>query len=190
MELRLSEQKITDLRAELMSWGSRSSCKKRKLQSLIGVVNHACRVVKPGRSFLQRLIDLSCVRKHPEDWIRLNDQARSDIDWWRAFAATWNGRSICASSWASEYSMVSDTSGSWGCGAYFKHRWFQLHWLDQDTREAHSTVKDATIKLLGRWESAAAYLLYVKTPREELARFTAVLSRSPRSSAPGEGTSA
>ncbi len=97
----------------------------------------------------KELIDLSCVRKHPEDWIRLNDQARSDIAWWRAFAATWNGRSICASSRASEYSIVSDASGYWGCGAYFEHRWFQLQWLDQDTREAHITVKELIPVVVG-----------------------------------------
>ena len=36
---------------------------------------------------------------------------------------------------------------------------------------------DATIKKLGRWESAA-YLLYVRTPREKLVTFTAKLSNS------------
>lgn len=39
-------------------------------------------------------------------------------------------------------------------------------------------LSDATIKMLGRWESSA-YLLYVRTPREELASFSPLLlSRS------------
>ncbi len=69
MELRLSEQIMGDLKAELELWGSRKSCKKHQLQFLIGVLNHACRVVKPGRSFLRHLIDLSYVRKYPDDWV-------------------------------------------------------------------------------------------------------------------------
>ncbi len=44
------------------------------------------------------------------------------------------------------------------------------------TTVARCGLNEATIKLLGRWESAA-YLLYVKTPREELARFSAALTR-------------
>ncbi len=71
MELRLSEQKITELKVELETWVSRSACKKRKLQSLIGVLNHACWVIKPARSFLRRLIDVSCVHK------RLNPPERT-----------------------------------------------------------------------------------------------------------------
>lgn len=38
-------------------------------------------------------------------------------------------------------------------------------------------LSDATIKMLGRWESAA-YLLYVRTPREKLVAFTAKLTNS------------
>ncbi len=149
MEVRLSDQKMRDLRAELTLWGSRSSCKKRQLQSLIGVLNHACRVVRPGRSFLRRLIDLSCVRKHAEDWIRLGEQARSDIAWWKAFATSWNGRSICLSARASDLTITSDASGHWGCGAFFEHRWFQLQWPDQDTHDAHITVKELIPVVVG-----------------------------------------
>lgn len=37
-------------------------------------------------------------------------------------------------------------------------------------------IGDATIKMLGRWESSA-YQLYIRTPRDELARFSLVLDR-------------
>ncbi len=72
MELRLSEQKMSDLRVELETLGSQSSCKKCKVQSLIGVLNHVCRAIRPGRSFLHLLIDLLCVHKHPDVRIHLN----------------------------------------------------------------------------------------------------------------------
>ncbi len=75
--------------------------------------------------------------------------SRSDIEWWRAFAATWNGRSICLLSQVSDYSVISDASGYWGCGAFFEHRWFQLQWLDQGTREAHITVKELIPVVVG-----------------------------------------
>ena len=35
-------------------------------------------------------------------------------------------------------------------------------------------ISDATIEMLGRWENTA-YLIYVRTPRDQLAQFSAVL---------------
>ena len=44
------------------------------------------------------------------------------------------------------------------------------------TTAAQCDIPDSTIKLLGRWESAA-YLLYVRTPRQQLAEISTTLSR-------------
>ena len=37
-------------------------------------------------------------------------------------------------------------------------------------------IEDATIKMLGRWESSA-YLLYIRTPRDQLASLSSILSK-------------
>ena len=39
---------------------------------------------------------------------------------------------------------------------------------------AQKGISDSTIKMLGRWKSSA-YALYIKTPRDHLARFSATL---------------
>ena len=44
------------------------------------------------------------------------------------------------------------------------------------TTAAECGMSDSTIKMLGRWESAA-FQVYIRTPREKLASFTAVLGR-------------
>lgn len=44
------------------------------------------------------------------------------------------------------------------------------------TTEAMAGVEDSTIQTLGRW-SSAAYLQYVRIPREQLARLSATLAR-------------
>ena len=44
------------------------------------------------------------------------------------------------------------------------------------TTAAQCGIPDATIQLLGRWESTA-YLLYVRTPRDKLAAISATLSK-------------
>ena len=79
MELRLPEDKLTRLSSVVRQWRSKKMCLKRELLSLIGQLQHACRVVKPGRSFLWRMIDLSITTTELHHHIRLNKGFHSDL---------------------------------------------------------------------------------------------------------------
>ena len=116
---------------------------KRDLLSLIGELFHTCKVVKPGRAFLRRLIDLSTRATELDHFIRLNVDAQSDIEWWASFTESWNGTSILNAvvGRTPEITVVSDASGSWGCGAIWKSRWLQLQWKGL-LSEAHIAVKE------------------------------------------------
>ena len=46
------------------------------------------------------------------------------------------------------------------------------------TAAAQAGLEDSVIQSLGRW-SSAAFLLYIRTPREQLARFTAQIATQP-----------
>ena len=63
---------------------------------------------------------ISTVAKQLDHFIRLNQAARSDIQWWYEFAESWNGTSmiIQAKKDNPDLVMSSDASGSWGCGAF------------------------------------------------------------------------
>ena len=100
-------------------------------------------MVRSGRSFLRRLIELSTIPKHLEHYVRLNLEARSDIEWWTQYLQVWNGVSIMhlpnvASPGAV---LTSDASGNWGCGAYSGPHWFMLPWTGSIT-DYHITVKE------------------------------------------------
>ena len=56
--LRLPGRKLASLKALISSWKDRRSCRKVELQSLAGKLQHACKVVRPGRSFLRRVFQL------------------------------------------------------------------------------------------------------------------------------------
>lgn len=84
--IRLSDDRLAALMHTLCTWGNRSKCTKRELQSLIGTLSFACKVIKPGRIFLRRLIDLSCTVSQPSHHISINSEARADIQWWASFA--------------------------------------------------------------------------------------------------------
>ena len=120
LELRLPQDKLVWLTTELAGWRGRKACKKRDLLSLIGVLSHACKVVTAGRTFLRRLIELSTTTKRLEHFVRLSREARSDIEWWWQFSTSWNGIKLLKSPAETHPStiVVSDASGSWGCGAY------------------------------------------------------------------------
>jgi hypothetical protein len=80
-ELRLPADRLQRLLSE---WGDRRACSRKELESLIGTLNHACRVVRSGRSFLRRMLNLLHSVPWGNGFIRLNREFRSDMAWWQA----------------------------------------------------------------------------------------------------------
>uniref|UniRef100_A0A1X7TP25 Reverse transcriptase domain-containing protein n=1 Tax=Amphimedon queenslandica TaxID=400682 RepID=A0A1X7TP25_AMPQE len=94
LQLRLPTDKLDRLLNELKEVQGRKVISKRELQSLTGLLQHACKVVRPGRAFLQRLYALEKVGSAPDHHIRLNVAARADVMWWQLFVSHWNGVSM------------------------------------------------------------------------------------------------
>ena len=147
--LRLPEDKLQRLTTILREWGDRKACTRKELESLIGLLNHACKVVRPGRTFLRRMIDLltstgasSIPRQHHH--IRLNREFRADLAWWRSFVQQWNGVGLLKHQDLGPGLVVtSDASGSWGCGAWHGTSWFQYAW-SQEEYDLDISVKELT----------------------------------------------
>ena len=65
-QLRLPADKLRRIQTLLAKWGDKKACSRRELESLVGLLNHACRVVRSGRSFLRRMLELlHTVPMHP-----------------------------------------------------------------------------------------------------------------------------
>ena len=96
LELRLPQEKLTRLNQMIREWSQRKLCTKRQLLSLIGHLQHACKVVRPGRTFLRRMIELASVAKELHHHIRLTASFRSDLQWWATFLSRWNGVGMMA----------------------------------------------------------------------------------------------
>lgn len=134
MEARLPEDKLTRLRSLVSSWQSKTSCRLRDLQSLIGSLHFACKVVAPGRPFLRRIIALTCGLSNPYSFIRLGQEFHKDLDMWALFLASWNGVNLFLppfSPCTDFIPLVTDAAGSIGYGAYYHPHWFQGKWLPQ-----------------------------------------------------------
>ena len=129
--LRLPQDKFDRLLQTLQLWSRRKSCMRLELESLLGLLQHACRVIRPGRSFLRRLIDLLRPPRRPHDHIRLNRQSRADIQWWRV---------LFPPPFKPGFEVTSDASGNWGCGGWSGPDWLQFQW-PKEAKDRHITFK-------------------------------------------------
>ena len=132
LELRLPVEKLEQLANLLGQWRGRRSGSRVGLESLAGLLQHACKVVRPGRTFTRRIYNLLAQTHHfqPHFTIRLSAACRADIEWWCTFLRTWNGTAMLRPHRLSnpDLELWSDASGSWGCGAYWQGLWFQVRW--------------------------------------------------------------
>ena len=132
LTLTFTEEKLVHvaLKTLLFSWKDCRWCRKTELQSLAGKLQHACKVVRPGRSFLRRVFEQLKGTHHNHHHIRLNRAIRSDLIWWDLFLDSWNGVSLLrpARLMHPDHNIYTDTSGSVGCGAVWAQQWFQFEW--------------------------------------------------------------
>ncbi|XP_068721245.1 uncharacterized protein [Montipora capricornis] len=131
MEARLPADKLQRTRELLHSFTTRRSVRLVELQSLIGTLQFACKAVVPGRTFLQRMINLTRGVPSRFHHIRLNKEFFKDLLMWKAFLAGWNGRSFFLDTTVTpspDLELYTDASGSVGFGGYFNGQWFQGRW--------------------------------------------------------------
>ena len=59
MELRLPTEKLMELKSLMVQWKYKQASTKRQLLSLVGKLAHVAKIVKPGRMFLRRMLDVA-----------------------------------------------------------------------------------------------------------------------------------
>ena len=128
MQLRISNDRLSEIIEELKNWRYKYSCTKRQLLSVVGKLTFISRVVRPGRTFVRRMINLSKRVKHLHHHIRINSECRSDIKWWLEFLPSWNGISMFyEDNWSNNIDLELWTDASdIGAGAYFQGKWIML----------------------------------------------------------------
>ena len=130
MSIEVPQEKLIATMALLTAWGSRRTCTKRELKSLIGKLGHISKVARPGRMFCRRLIDLSTTVQKMHHHITLNAQARADIQWWFDFLPEWSAISMIPHTMAirsTDLKLYSDACKD-GFGATYGHEWIQGTW--------------------------------------------------------------
>lgn len=69
-------------------------CSERDLQPLLGMLNHAMRIIPQGRAFVSRLLALLPLYQDSDSVVKLQADARADLIMWDQFLCDCNGISV------------------------------------------------------------------------------------------------
>ena len=88
LQARLPRDKFEHIIALLDNWSSKQHCTRKELESLIGNLQLACKVIPQGCTLLWRMRQ----DDHP---IRLNQEFHLDLSWWCEFCHSWGILVFC-----------------------------------------------------------------------------------------------
>jgi hypothetical protein len=144
LELRISQERLNNIIQELDEWQGKKKAKKRDLLSLIGKLSFISKVVRSGRTFIRRLIDLSKRVKHLHYKVKLNKAAQGDIQWWVDYLPTWNGKGMFHDQdWVQSNDMELFTDASnIGLGGYFQGEWFVIPVSERLQKDTHICYRE------------------------------------------------
>lgn len=126
-----------------MKGSSGGTQRTKRLPLMIGHLNHAAAVVRPGCTFLYDLIDASITVQHLDHHLTLTAWAWADIAWWHCFVKQWNSISFFQAPEPSvSVAMNMNASGSWGCGVVWQSTWLHIQWLLSWVSHKHSSYKE------------------------------------------------
>ena len=129
MQIQLPADKLQKLQEKIRGFLGKKKVTQQELLSLIGSLQFASTVIRPGRTFLRRLIDLSTTVSSLYHYVTLNTEARKDILWWNEFVSQWNGVSIIPTPLQSSPDMELFTDASdLGLGCVFGNKWTFAEW--------------------------------------------------------------
>lgn len=90
-ELSLPEEKLDAIKATVTQFQHKKRATKLQLQSLVGKLSFAARVVRGGRTFLRRIFNAIASLKKQHHKVRLQGAIKGDLQWWHHFLSVFNG---------------------------------------------------------------------------------------------------
>ncbi|XP_052214344.1 uncharacterized protein LOC127833226 [Dreissena polymorpha] len=144
MEIRLPLHKVQEVLILLNNMLQKTRCTLKEMQSLIGVLNFACRAIIPGRPFCRRLIDSICGLTKPYHHLRINKGIKLDLMMWKQFFVNFNGIRVFHDrfwSYNDDVELFTDSAGGegMGFGVYFAGKWMSERWPDEWFKHGYTT---------------------------------------------------
>ena len=122
LQVRLPKDKFDLIASLLAFWSNKRHCTRKELEFLIGHLQHACKVIPQGWTFLRRMINLLTAFRREDHSIRFNREFHLDLALWLEFFTSWNGQSFLLAPQLAplpDFQISSDASGTMGYGDIF-----------------------------------------------------------------------
>ena len=91
MQIRISEDRMQEIREILAEWKTKQTASKREILSIIGKLQFCAKVIRDGSKFLRRLIELSKKPRLLHHRVTMSREAIADLAWWDACLESHNG---------------------------------------------------------------------------------------------------
>ena len=134
MEARLPVDKLTRIYHTVANWLDKRNATKREILSLVGLLQHAAKVVHSGQMFVRRIYNVAAKVQEMDHYTPLSKDFHSDLYWWHTFVTSWNGISFLQAAHGDPTPQVTiqiDALGTLGCRAFCKGRWLQWQWPEE-----------------------------------------------------------
>eukprot|EP01113_Clastostelium_recurvatum_P022571 TRINITY_DN2697_c0_g1_i3.p1 TRINITY_DN2697_c0_g1~~TRINITY_DN2697_c0_g1_i3.p1 ORF type:complete len:528 (+),score=127.40 TRINITY_DN2697_c0_g1_i3:3333-4916(+) len=149
MEARVPTARLQKLHALVKTWSNRESATVGEVQSLVGLLGFAAKVVHGARTFLRRLINLVCYRRHRHKTVTLSKGSKEDLQWFLDFLPTWNGKALLLEKpTIPPLCLQTDASSTIGAGAFYAGEMLQYRWEELGINYGTVTLHIGTLETI------------------------------------------
>ncbi|XP_056429538.1 uncharacterized protein LOC130368988 isoform X1 [Hyla sarda] len=128
-EARLPVEKLQNIRAVIHKLVNVPQITKVELQSVLGMLNFAMRIIPQGRTFISHLLVLLSAVPTQNTVIQLGQSAMSDLLMWDNFLRSWNGISFFIPKVKNQSPRIfTDASSISGFAAIWEGHWLAAPW--------------------------------------------------------------
>jgi hypothetical protein len=144
MTISLSQDRVQSILSLLRTWNGRTTASRNELQSLIGTLSFAAKVVPMSRIFLRRMIEqLKLVPvslpQSAQRW--LGADFFRDVAWWAQFISLYNGKQLQRNCSTRSTTHIFTDACVPGYGACCGVDWYSQTWSAEEETTARDSLK-------------------------------------------------
>ena len=148
MSLRITGERLEEIRHILSEWGDKEMATLKELQSLLGKLNFAASTIRAGRIFVSRIIT-EITNRRDNSKQNLPDFIKKDIAWWKRFMEPFDGVFLIPDySWQAPGRVFTTDACLTGCGGWTADQCFHARfpdWLLEDRRVSINELETMAI---------------------------------------------
>ena len=126
MTLSIPEAKWKEIVEVLKNWSSKDKASLQEVQELAGLLNFACRCIRPGRIYLSRILNFLRIL-HKSQTKAIPKAVKEDVQWWLDTAVNFNRVSLILNNETPKADKYMASNSCLTGGGAYMHGWF-IQW--------------------------------------------------------------